>query len=288
MGFFIGPILNSAGRLENANQVVELLTIKSKPKILQILKNIYKLNLRRKVIENRYLNNINFKFIDKQKGVIFIYEPNIPEGIIGIIAAKIKEYYDKPCMVFTDGPKSLKGSARSTSNFNIGEYINEALKLNLILSGGGHNLAAGVTLSKKNLDLFKKFLDKFYKQNKKINFNEFNSRISLSAIDINFAKDIKILGPFGNKNTNPIFLIENIRFVNSSILKDRFVSCYIKSNNKMIRAISFHHIKSKINYEILNSKKKYNVLVKVKENKWNNKTSVQLEIIDIIKSINNT
>ena len=84
---------------------------------------------------------------------MFIYKSNLHEGVIGIIASRIKEYFNKPCVVLTNSNNVIKGSARSTSNFNIGEYIQKSINLNITLGGGGHNLAAGIVL-KKNAHIF--------------------------------------------------------------------------------------------------------------------------------------
>jgi single-stranded-DNA-specific exonuclease len=288
LGFIIAPIFNSAGRLDNANQIVELLVTSSKHRIVKILEKIFHLNSKRKKIEKKCLDDLNFNDISKQEGVIFIYEPNISEGIIGIIAAKIKEYFNKPCIIFTNSGKIIKGSARSTSKFNIGEYINKALDMNILLSGGGHNLAAGVSLLKKDLEIFKDYIDKSYKKTNFDLVSNFVSKISLSSINKNFLNNINYLGPFGNKNVNPVFLIQNVKIIRPNLLKNRFFSCFVKSSNKLIKAISFSHINTKVSYEILNSKNDVDLLVKIKENKWNNKSTIELEIVDIIKPANNT
>tara|TARA_Y100000591_G_C21809257_1_gene686904 strand:+ start:54 stop:1751 length:1698 start_codon:yes stop_codon:yes gene_type:complete len=288
LSFLIAPIFNSAGRLENANQIVDLLTTNSHKQIIKILKKIIILNNKRKLIEKRSLNELNFKQIENQNGVLFIYDPNISEGIIGIIASKIKDQFNKPCIVFTKSKNVLKGSARSTPEFDIGKYINLAVEKKIINNGGGHNLAAGVSLYKSKTEIFKKFLNNFYLKNKSICRNFFISKISLSSINKNLLENINLLGPFGNLNSNPIFLIENIKIHNPVLIKNNFISCYIKSTNKTVKAISFNSINSKISLKIMSFKKPVNILVRVKENKWNNKSSIQLELIDIIETTINT
>ncbi len=288
LGYIVGPVLNSAGRIDNANKIVELLTTSSKNLASEIIDNIYKLNIKRKKIETRCMDNFDFKDLENQKGVIFIYKKDIHEGIIGIIASKIKEYFGKPCIVFTNSGHFIKGSARSTSEFNIGEYINKAFKTNILINGGGHNLAAGVTLKKSNLRLFQNFINIYYNKRKSNLSNNFINKISLNSISKNFLLEINKLSPWGNKNENPIFLIQNVKIVKQSLLKNKFISCYLKSNNKMLKAVSFNHINSKISYQIRNSKKYLDLLIKVKENKWNNKSSIQLEIIDVINDTINT
>tara|TARA_B100001063_G_C16742900_1_gene545808 strand:- start:80 stop:1777 length:1698 start_codon:yes stop_codon:yes gene_type:complete len=288
LGYLIAPIFNSAGRLENANQIVELLTTDSINKSIKILNRICTLNTKRKLIENRTFTKLNLNKISNQKGIIFIYEPNISEGIIGILASKISEQFSRPCIVFTNSGKILKGSARSNIGFNIGNYINKALINKILINGGGHNLAAGVSLTRSKLNIFKNFLDHFYLKNNNFISNMFISKISLTTVNKNFINGINLLGPFGYQNIDPIFLIEDIKFNKPFLIKEKFISCYIKSKNKTIKAISFSHINSEISYNIINFKKNVNVLVKIKENRWNNKNSVQLEIIDIIKTTINT
>ena len=287
LGFRVAPVINSAGRLEDANKIVELFTTDSNKRLNEILKKVFNLNLKRKLVEKKCLDELNFNDIKNHKGVIFIYKNDIPEGIIGIIASKIKEYFGRPCIVFTNSGKIIKGSARSTQGFNIANFINKALEKKILINGGGHNLAAGVSLFKSKINLFKNFLDKFYLNNYPNSQNEFISKISLNSINKIFFDNLNLLGPFGNGNESPVFLIENVKIVKASIRNDKFISCFIKSNNKMINAISFNHINSAISYEIINSKNNLNILIKIKENKWNNKSSLQLEIIDVIKCSNN-
>lgn len=288
LGYIIAPIFNSAGRLNDANKIVKLLTTDSNKIKIEILKNICDLNKKRKFIENECLKKIDYNDLLNQKGVLFIYKPNLHEGIIGIIASKIKEYFNKPCIVLTNSNKIIKGSARSTLDFNIGEYIQKALDQKILISGGGHNLAAGVSLSKSNIDIFKKFVDYHYEKRNCLTLNNYISKILLDSVNKKFINNIEILGPFGNSNENPIFLIEKVKIIKPKILKEKFISFFVKKNNRTIKALSFNHLNTKISYQILNSKNDLDILVKIKDNKWNYKSSIELEIIDIIANINKT
>ncbi len=240
------------------------------------------------MLEKRFFKGFKFSNLYNEEGIIFIYQKNIPEGIIGIIASRIKYFFNKPCIVLTNSKNIIKGSARSTLDFNIGAYIQKAFEEKIILAGGGHNLAAGITLSKSNIDLFKRFINNLYKKKNCLNKNFFVSRILLDSINKNFFENINLIGPFGNMNSNPIFLIEQIKILKAKIINERFISCFIKKNKKMIKAISFNHLNTKISYEILNSKSNFDIFVKIKQNQWNNKTKIELEIIDLIKNINKT
>jgi single-stranded-DNA-specific exonuclease len=84
------------------------------------LNNIINLNNKRKLIEKKILDDLDYQKFYDEKNILFIYKPNLHEGVIGIIASRIKEYFNKPCIVLTNSKDIIKGSARSTSNFNIG------------------------------------------------------------------------------------------------------------------------------------------------------------------------
>src|SRR6056300_1380943 len=271
LGFKIAPLLNAAGRIENANQIIELLTSNNQKHITFILNNIVNLNYE--------------KFYD-EKNILFIYKPNLHEGLIGIIASKIKDYFNKPCIVLTNSNDIIKGSARSTSVFNIGEYIQNSINLDIILGGGGHNLAAGIKLEKNRLNDFKKYINNEYAKNNNLSKNVYLSILSSSAINSQLINSIEKLGPFGNKNSYPIFLLQDIKIINPTLIQNIFIKCFVKKDKKIFKSISFNHIKSKISYEIINSKNNFDILVKIKKNNWNNKSNIELEIIDLVKKIN--
>jgi single-stranded-DNA-specific exonuclease len=286
LGYKIGPVINAAGRLSNANQIIELFTTKSSNQISEIMENICKLNDKRKSIENKILNELELEKFNDEKGIIFIYKSNLHEGLIGIIAARIKEYFNKPCFVLTNSNNMLKGSARSTADFNIGELIQKLCLLGITINGGGHNLAAGVSLKKSKFNEFKNYINKIYNAKVIKVKNYYTSIISLKSINKKFAKSINLLGPFGNKNPTPIFLIQDVKFIQIKFIKNLYISCFIKKDSKIVKSISFNHLNSKISYEILNSNNNFDVLVKIKSNTWNNKSSIELEIIDLIKKVN--
>ena len=284
LGYKIAPLINAAGRLENANVVIELFTTKSEEKIYKISNNLFKLNNQRKLIEDKILDELDYLNLYNEQGVLFIYNPNLHEGVIGILASRLKDYFDKPCFVITNNGNILKGSARSNSNFNIGEHIQNAVKSKILLGGGGHNLAAGVSLKQTELVNFKNYINNCYNKKKKLTKNSYLSILSINSIDKQFFEMLEKLGPFGNENSRPIFLIKNIKFTKQKIVKNKFITCFIKKDVKLIKSVSFNHLKSKISYQIMNSKNDHDVLVKLKINNWNNKNNIELEIIDIIKN----
>ncbi len=287
LAYTVAPLINSAGRIDNPNKIIQLLTSNSEIQIKKLTKELFQLNQKRKKIENIVLNKIKFKELTKKKGVIFYYDSSIHEGLIGIIASKLKDFFNKPVVVLTKSKNLIKGSARSIPSFNIGQYIYKALHNKILFTGGGHNLAAGLSLQKDKINIFNKYLDEIYLKKQLSNSNKYLSKISFSSVNNSYLKELNKLAPFGNQNEKVIFLIENVKILKPSIIKEKFVSCFIKSKmNKMIKAVSFNPIESSISLNLLNQKKEINILAKINQNNWNNKSNIQLEIVDVIS--NNT
>ena len=286
LGYLIGPILNAGGRLGQSSFASELLS-SDNLEIIKIKSNeLIKLNNKRKEIEKLTLDEIDFEKIENEnKDVIIYYNPNINEGLIGIIAARLKDYFNKPSIVITASNKLLKGSARSIFKYNIGKVIKNSLDNNIIINGGGHNAAAGFTLDKINLKIFENFiLENFSKENVSKNRSfTYDAEISSLALNMDFYNDIKKIEPFGTGNPLPTFFLKDLRIIKTKILDDKHVSLILKSKTGLtIKSISFNSVNNKIGQYLLNCKNNLNVLGQINENIWNNKKTLQLTIRDVV------
>jgi len=286
LGFLIGPIINAGGRLNYSKYGVELLCSDDYAIIKDRALKLINLNNKRKKIEQNILNEINFEKINNEnKGVVIYYKNNLNEGLIGIIASRLKDYFNKPSIVITKSGNMFKASARSTTIYNIGNLIKLLIDNKIIDNGGGHNMAAGFSMKKNNIKLLDNFIQKDFKKkiSYKSNSNKYDLEISLSAIKSKFVQDINKLGPFGNFNFLPIFLIKNLKVIKLNVIKDKHISAILKPDTgASIRAICFNCLNSKLGHYLLNYKKKINIIAQIHENIWNNKKTIQLNIKDLI------
>ena len=286
LGYLIGPILNAGGRLGKSSYATELLSSDNLETVNIKSNELLKLNNKRKKIETLILDEINFQNIEKEnKDIIIYYNPNINEGLIGIIAARLKDHFNKPSMVITNSNGLLKGSARSVYNYNIGRVIKNSLDSNIIIGGGGHNMAAGFTLEKKELKNFENFIFKDFTDTG-ISTNQtfsYDAEVSSLAFNEDFYNNIKRLEPFGTGNPLPTFLFKDLKIIKATILTGKHISLIFKSKvGFSIKSISFNSINSKVGEYLLNYKKSLNVLGQINENVWNNKKTLQLTIRDVI------
>jgi len=286
LGFLIGPIINAGGRLNYSKYGVELLSSDDHEIIKDRSLKLINLNNKRKKIEQNILDEIDFdKIKSEDKDVIIYYKNNLNEGLIGIIASRLKDYFNKPSIVITNSNNILKASARSTTTYNIGQLIKLLIEKKIIEKGGGHNMAAGFTIKKDNINLLDDFIQKdFLKKNSsKKNTNTYDGEISTSAINLIFMNEINKLGPFGNFNHLPFFLIRNVKIIKTHIINKKHVSAIIKSDKGLsLKTISFNCSNNEIGKYLLTYKKKINIIAQIHENNWNNKKTIQLNIRDLI------
>ena len=285
LGFIIGPIINSAGRLGVSHLSVKLLSSENQNIVNEISERLIKLNDKRKEIEKKILDKINFKKIEKEnKNIIIYYDPNIKEGLIGIIASRLKDYFNKPAIVITRSNNVFKGSARSTKDYNIGNLIKLLCDKKIIQSGGGHNMAAGLIIKKEKIKLLDNFIQNDYSKKvlNLINFLEYDAELSSSSININLINNIYKLYPFGNDNPLPLFLFKRFKILKTTVLDNRHISAILKPNlGTSIKTICYNCINTDLGNYLLSYKNQIDIIAQVSLNTWNNKKSVQLNIKDV-------
>jgi len=287
LGFLIGPIINAGGRLNCSKYGVELLTSNDHEVIKDRSLKLINLNNKRKKIEQNILDEIDFdKIKNEDKDVIVYYKNSLNEGLIGIIASRLKDHFNKPSIVITNSNNILKASARSTTTYNIGQLIKLLIEKKIIEKGGGHNMAAGFTIKKNNINILDDFIQKdFLNKNSSIkSINNYDGEISTSAVNLDFMKELNKLGPFGNFNHLPFFLIKNLKIIKTDIINKKHVSAIMKPymGGSSIKTICFNCITNEIGKYLLTYNEKINIIAQINENFWNNKKTIQLNIKDII------
>jgi len=283
IGFNIGPLINSSGRIDKANDVVKLFLTQNDDEIDKILNKMNTHNLTRKKIEQENLDLIDLKKYNS-KNVIFIHNKKFHEGIIGIIAAKLSQIFNKPSFIITESNDKLKCSIRSGNNLNINKTINKLITNKLIISGGGHDEAGGFIAQKAYLSDIEVFLNSEYKNLKTKNYSYFDAYTIFPKRNSSIINDLKSLEPFGKDNPEPIFYFKNIKSIKSKIINKRHVQNILKNKNgRSIKSISFDCVNSELGKYLLNFKKEFDLIASIVENNWNNKKNLELRVIDIIQ-----
>lgn len=214
LGFGLGPRMNAAGRLETAKYALEMLRASDSTQALEKAQLLDTLNVSRRTDQDKIFKAAILqaeRFASDP--VLVVSHPEWNHGIIGIVAAKLLEKYKKPTYVLQEMGEESKGSARSYGEFSAADAIRAAD--DLITKGGGHKLAAGVTLPTKNIAAFRQRVNEFYRSQKL--FNQAALLLPkedvvvelLEEINENLLEQIAALEPFGNGNPEPVLKLEN-------------------------------------------------------------------------------
>ena len=212
-GFVLGPCINATGRLDTADLSVELLITEDDDRAKDLAQKLHELNAKRQDMTEESVERVLEK-IKKEKNkddkVIFVYDEEIHESIAGIVAGRVREYYNLPTIIMTKGKDMPKGSGRSIEGYNMFEELNKCKEY--IDKFGGHPMAAGLSVKKENLPLLKKaLLSKCELTDEDIiPVIKIDSPISIEKIDESLVCDIKSLRPFGKGNNSPLLGAKNL------------------------------------------------------------------------------
>ncbi len=293
LGYILGPRINAGGRVGRCSHGANLLLSRDSKEIFKIASELEMYNKERKLIENDMLKKIeNNIVINPKEPVIVLSGHNWHGGIIGIIAARLKEKYNKPTVIISVNKGLGRASARSILGFDIGTVIISAVQNNILKKGGGHKMAGGFSIEENKIEEFKDFIiKKFYKIEKnlsKTNTLFFDSKISPSALNEVFFSEINSLSPFGSGNPEPRFVIEDLELLKSSIVGEKHIKSLLTApDGSVVKSLTFNAIKSDLEPYLLSNKlKKINIFGKLSLNEWKGKKNVEFIIDDI--SVNKT
>ncbi|MBL6861010.1 MAG: single-stranded-DNA-specific exonuclease RecJ, partial [Candidatus Pelagibacter bacterium] len=297
LGFMLGPRINAGGRVGKCSHGANLLLNKDPKNTFKIASELDQYNKERQMLEKDLLQKIlNQASNYINDPVLIISGPSWHEGIIGIVAARLKDKFNKPVIIISLEGKLGKASARSVIGFDIGSVILAATQENILLKGGGHKMAGGFSIKTENIDKFRNFVFKKFKSvNEDLSSNKpllLDSIISPSAINIDFYNKVALLSPFGSGNPEPKFIIENMKTINGKIVGEKHIkSILIGEDGTTIKSIAFNAVDNDFGgYLIKKNNKTFNIAGKLSLNEWKGQSNVEFIIDDIsvIKTFKNT
>ena len=213
LGYLLGPRINAGGRVGKCSHGANLLLNKDPKNSFKLASELDQYNKERQLLEKDLLQKILNETKDySDDPVLILSGSNWHEGIIGIVAARLKDKFNKPVIIISLDGNTGKASARSIVGFDIGSVIIAATQENILLKGGGHKMAGGFSIKVENIEKLKDFV---FRKFKNINVDLVAERpllldsiISPSAVNLEFFKKVAILSPFGSGNPEPKFIIE--------------------------------------------------------------------------------
>lgn len=288
IGFAIAPRINAAGRMGDPRCAVELLLATDDMTAKRYAEQLNNENRERqeteiKILEDA-LNMIENTPSYKDDFVLVLAHDNWHHGIIGIVASKISERFNKPCILISTDETTGKGSGRSIKAFNLFKALEHCQ--DKLLKFGGHELAAGLSISPENIDEFRREINAYAKstltQEDFVPLLYIDSELPPQYINMNTAEKLSVLEPYGMGNSSPVFYAKNLTVSQKRPLSDgKHIKLTLRSGEYLVDAVGFNM--GELNDEI-NNDELLDIAFNVDINIYRGMRQLQVILKDVKKS----
>ncbi len=287
LGFLLGPRINAAGRIGHARLAFDLLTTDDPARREALAEKLHSMNAERQAIE-RAVQDEAIALVEgrklNQRAVIVASGEGWHPGVVGIVAGRLKDRYQRPAIVIGVENGIGKGSARSIAGVDIGAAIRAARQQGLLLAGGGHAMAAGLTVEAARTGDLDAVLDGALRAdvdraiaNQRF---EVDALVAPSAVSGAFAKSIEQAGPFGPGNPEPVFALAAMGVDSARLVGDAHLACELSApGGERVRAIAFRAEGEKLG-ALLKSRRRLNLAGRIKSDGWRGGDAGQFQILD--------
>ena len=285
ISYIIAPRINASGRIDTAEVSLKLLLTDSPQEAEELARKVCLLNSQRQGIENRMLKEaldiiekeINFK----EHRVIVVAKEGWHPGVLGIVASKIKDIFHRPTVVISTNDNLCRGSARSINNFHILEALLECK--DILAAFGGHQRAAGLSIIKDNIKLFRNRLNHIATERLDLTdlypCLDIDMELRFSDLDEGLIREIELLEPFGEANPKPIFYTPGLCLKSEpEILNKNTLRCWITDGEFTYKAVGFNMAGLKNRIENCRS---FELAYSLHLDKWYDPPNIELEIEDV-------
>jgi len=280
LGFKLGPRINASGRMSTADNAVKLFISDNLEQARELAKGLNKENINRQGTETEIIAEA-ISLLESNPGLIgsnsiVLASRNWHPGIIGIVASRIVERYEKPTMLIAIGEDGVgKGSGRSLDGINIYAALSECREL--FLQFGGHELAAGLSIKEENVEKFRGMFDKALESSeeqyeKKIRVD---CSVELDSVTDSLITEFELLAPFGIGNPEPLLLSEKVEVISQRIFKDKHLGFKVRKGTKLFDAIWFNK------KELSTLPDKVDMVFIPEFNQWNGNKEIRLRVRDV-------
>ncbi|WP_273724081.1 single-stranded-DNA-specific exonuclease RecJ [Bartonella sp. AU18XJBT] len=292
LGFLLGPRINAGGRIGDQALGARLLSCENKDEADRIAEQLDRLNYERQEMENIQLaqaeSYIASLYQDQEIPLsLVISHKEWHPGIIGILASRLKERFF--CPVFAIALKedgNGVGSGRSINGIDLGALVREAVTLNLLEKGGGHSMAAGITIQSTKIEIFRKWLEeKVFGMVSELRAKKslsIDGSLSASGVNETLFELLEKAGPFGTGNATPVFVLPSHRLVNLSEVGKGHLRLIVSNiEGKKLQGIAFRAVGTSLgDFLFENIGEMIHLAGHLSLNYWNGTINPQLRVID--------
>lgn len=290
-GFILGPRINAGGRVGDASLATRLLSTEDPEEARELAATLEALNQERRAREAEVLAEAESAALEEaeKRSVVIVGSHRWHPGVIGIAAGRLKDRLLKPTIVLggVTEHEPAKGSGRSTPGVNLGAAVADANKAGLLLNGGGHAAAAGLTVEWANVERLKDFLserlaDEIAAAEGMARSLHIDAAAGIGAIDIGLIEALDRIGPYGQGHPDPLFALPDVHVSFSKLVKEEHVRFTLEdTRGARVGGIAFRAMKSPIGEALMKKEGTFHAAVRVKRNEFNGRVSAEAEIVDL-------
>lgn len=287
VSFGMAPRINACGRMGDASVAVKLLLEQDSNKAKELAKTLDLLNSKRQAVEKQIFDEA-IKLIEKNemntKNSIVLYNQNWHNGVIGIVASRLVNIYNRPIILFTKENGVIRGSGRCQTGFSLYDTLTKCSEY--LIQFGGHELAAGMSIEEENIDRFRKEFEKVVTntlEDKNERVIDIDMEITKADLNVSLLKDINLIKPYGQSNPTPLFLYRGLKIHSIRTLKEeKHLKFTFKDGRILIEALAFSQGARRDEFRIGD---KVDVICNVELNTFNSPRTIQLILQDFKKSV---
>ena len=293
LGFLLGPRINAGGRIGRADLGVRLLLEEDPGKAARIASELDRLNRERQQIEQATVAQAEAEALaalglEEKGAVIVTAAEGWHPGVVGLVAARLKERFGRPAFAIALEPGgSGTGSGRSIAGVDLGRAVRRAVQEGLLLKGGGHAMAAGVTLKKDLLGNFRAFMEETLGGSVEVARRDsallFDGAVSAGAFNFSLADLLSRAGPFGAGNPEPLLALPAHTLAHADPVGDGHIRARFRSGDgKFVNAIAFRAIGQPLGRTLLENRgHALHAAGHIAVDRWQGEKRVQLRLLDV-------
>jgi single-stranded-DNA-specific exonuclease len=296
LGFLVGPRINAGGRIGDAALGSRLLTIDDPSVAEEIAGRLDDLNRERQAMEAEMLAEAEAEVLAEYgngegASVIVTAREKWHPGIVGLLAARLKEKFKRPAFAIAfDASGKGTGSGRSINGFDLGRMVRAAVDGGLLVKGGGHAMAAGLTVERGNLGALRAFFDeqaqKTVPQLVANHVLKIDGALSASGATVQLYDQLEQAGPFGSGHAQPVFAIPAHRLRDSRLVGQNHVKVTLESvDGSRLDGIAFRAAETPLGDLLLNGRgTQIHVAGCLSADQWQGNRRIQLRVLDAVKA----
>ena len=293
LGFLLGPRINAGGRIGRADLGVQLLLEEDVSEAARIAGELDRLNQERRAIEQATLEQAEAEALaalglEEKGAVVVTAAEGWHAGVVGLVAARLKERYGRPAFAIAFGPGGIgTGSGRSIPGVDLGRAVRRAVAEGLLVKGGGHAMAAGVTLKKDRLGAFRAFLEDALADSVELARREsalmIDGAVSAGGANRELVELLARAGPYGAGNPEPMLALPSHTLVYADPVGENHIRARLRSGDgKLINAIAFRAMGQPLGKTLLDSRgRPVHAAGHLALDRWQGEARVQLRLSDV-------